>query len=981
MKTLKLADGLTFCGVQDPSLKVFDIVMETRYGTTYNAYVLEGSEKTALIETAKHKFLGEYMASLDGLVDVKKIDYIVVSHTEPDHAGSIEHLLELNPEIQIVATSTAIGFLRHIVNRDFRSIPVKDGDRLELGGKTLLFMPLPNLHWPDTMFTLIEEDGALVTCDAFGAHFSHPGILRSTVTDENAYRDALKYYFDGIIGPFKRPYMTAALSRIKDLNIRMILTGHGPVLDSHVEETIAMYSEWCQPDSPFQKRAIIIAYVSAYGYTRSLAEGIAEGIRAAGDVEVRLHDMVTDDPRKVLEEIEWADGFLLGTPTMVGEALKPIWDLTSDMLPPMVKGKRASAFGSYGWSGEGVPHIIERLKQLRLKVSDGLRVRFKPDDKQLTEARAFGEDFARLVLSDPPAEKPADAPAPEKAVSPKVRCTVCNAVFEADKDTCPVCGAGPDKFVPFGSREAALSEAHAPETPVSRKVRCTVCNAVFEADKDICPVCGAGPDKFVPADAPSASGGPAPAESAKARCTVCGATVDAALDNCPLCGAARGGFEPLKAPVRAGKPGGKVRCLVCGEVFDASFDVCPVCGAGRESFVPVEDAAPVPTRDTEERFLIIGGGAAGYNAAKAVRERNKTAPVVILSAEEDLPYNRPMLTKTLLTDFDCGKIAISPKAWYEENDITLLTGVAATAVDADEKRVTTSTGATLAYDKLIFAAGARCFRPPIPGMDFDNVISIRSAGDALKIEKMLPTVKNAVVIGGGVLGIEAAWELKKAGANVTVIETLPRIMPRQLDEGAARTLSMLMEKKGLALRTGAAVCAIEGDGRAERVALRTGETFPADLVIVSTGVVPNAELLVAAGAKATRAVVVDHHMATTLPDVYAAGDCAECDGVNFALWAQAVEEGRAAGANAAGDAVEYPGVTGALTLNALDTSLYAVGEHGTSGAYRAEERRDDEKGFYEKLYYRGERLAGFILIGDMARLTELNNAFGGHAGL
>ncbi len=885
VKTLKLAEGLTWCGVLDPSLRVFDIVMETRYGTTYNAYVAKGLEKTALIDTVKHNFLDEYMAALAGLADVKKADYLVVSHTEPDHAGSIEHLLDLNPEIRIVATATGIGFLKHIVNRDFASIPVKDGDRLDLGGKTLQFMPLPNLHWPDTMFTYIEEDAALATCDVFGAHFSHPGVLRSTVADEAGYRAALRYYFDGIISPFKQPYMTAALARIKGLDIRMILTGHGPVLDSHVSETIALYTQWCREGSPFQRKTVVVAYVSAYGYTRSLAQAVAEGVRAAG-VDARPHDLGADDPRQVLEEIRWADGFLLGTPTMVGEAVQPIWDLTSHMLPPLVKGKYASAFGSYGWSGEGVPHILERLKQLRLKVSDGLRVRFKPDSRQLAEARAFGEGFANLVLGRAPAE----APVPEKPA--------------------------------------------------------------------------------------------APTEGAKARCTACGAVVDAALDNCPLCGAARGGFEPLKASAGGVRPGGRVRCLVCGEVFDAALDVCPVCGAGRESFVPVADAAPAPTRDTAERFVIIGGGPAGLNAARAIRERNRTASVVILSAEEELPYNRPMLTKTLMENFDCGRIAICPRSWYEENDITLMSGVAATAVDAGKKRVTASTGEILSYDKLIYAAGARCFRPPIPGMDFDNVVSLRSARDARKIEGLLSGVKDAVVIGGGVLGIEAAWELKKAGANVTVIETMPRIMPRQLDEGAARTLAMLMEKKGLALRTGASVCAIEGEGgRARRVALKSGETFPADLVIASTGVVPNSELLAAAGAKTGRGVAVDRHMATSLADVYAAGDCAECGGVNFALWAQAVEEGRAAGANAAGDAVEYPGIAGALTLNALDTSLYAVGEHGASGDYRAEEVRDDEKGFYEKRYYRGERLAGFILIGDMARLTELNKAFEGRAGL
>ncbi len=1011
MKTLKLSEGLTYCGVLDPSLSVFDIIMKTEYGTTYNAYVLEGSEKTALIETAKHKFLEDYMGSLTSLVDVSKIDYIIVSHTEPDHAGSIEHLLELNPKIQIVGTSTALGFLKHIVNRDFDGIPVKDGDKLDLGGKTLTFMPLPNLHWPDTMFTYLKEDKALITCDSFGAHYSHPGILRSTLTDEAGYKNALKYYFDGIIGPFKRPYMTAALERIKGLDIQMILTGHGPVLDSHVQETIDLYTKWCEPDSPFTTKAVVIPYVSAYGYTRQLAEAIEKGLKDAGDIEVRLHDLVVEGAATAVQEILWADGFLLGTPTMVGEALKPIWDVASELLPPMVKGKFASAFGSYGWSGEGVPHIVERLKQLRLNVVDGLRVRFKPDEAELKGARDFGKRFGKLVLGEKPAEKPAEASAAGK----KVRCTVCGAVFDASLDICPVCGAGRDKFEPV-TEEAEKSAAgkkvrctvcgavfdasldicpvcgagrdkfepvveEAEKPAAGKKVRCTVCGAVFDASLDICPVCGAGRDKFEPvADEPAAKPTPAP-KAAQARCKVCGARVDGNTEKCAVCGAARSNFE-IPAPAIP-KPGAakKVRCLVCGEVFDASIDICPVCGAGRDSFVPYEEAATTFSRDTSERFLIIGGGAAGYNAAKAIRERNATCSVVILAAEDELPYNRPMLTKSILKDFRSEDIAISPKDWYERNNITLLTGVSAASVDPESKLVKTSTDATFVYDKLIYAAGARCFLPPIQGIGFENVVAIRSAKDAAKIIALLPKVKRAVVIGGGVLGIEAAWELRTAGAEVTVVEALPRIMSRQLDEGASRMLSMRMEEKGMSLRVGANVCAIEGGTSAERVLLKSGEALPADLVVVSTGVVPNAELMAAAGAKVNRAVSVDRHMKTSLQDIYAAGDCAECEGVNFALWAQAVEEGYVAGANAAGDNLEYKGITGALTLNALDTALYAVGEHGTSAAFRAVESRDDEKGFYEKLYFSGERLAGFILIGDLGRLAELNRAFEGRAGL
>lgn len=225
MEILELKKNFYWTGVLDPGLKVFDIVMETEFGTSYNSYLLKTGEKTVLFETAKAKFWDGYLSALNKLVDINDIDYIVVNHTEPDHAGSIEKLIEINPNIKIVGTQVAIGFLKNIVNRDFYSITVKENDTLELGDKTLRFMFLPNLHWPDTMYTYIEEDKTLITCDSFGSHYSFDEILLSKVKDNEGYLRATKYYFDCIIGPFKTPYMVKALDRIKDLDIDMICTG------------------------------------------------------------------------------------------------------------------------------------------------------------------------------------------------------------------------------------------------------------------------------------------------------------------------------------------------------------------------------------------------------------------------------------------------------------------------------------------------------------------------------------------------------------------------------------------------------------------------------------------------------------------------------------------------------------------------------------------------------------------------------------
>ncbi|MBQ5589236.1 MAG: MBL fold metallo-hydrolase, partial [Anaerotignum sp.] len=207
MRTMQLKNDLYWAGILDKDLKVFDIIMYTEFGTTYNSYILKAGDKTIVFETAKEKFYDDYRAALTEQLDIDTIDYIVVSHTEPDHAGSIVRLVQENPKVKIIATPTAISFLKEIVNEDFYSIAVNDGDEMKIGNKTLRFLSVPNLHWPDTMYTYVVEDQTLVTCDSFGSHYAHEGILRSTVTDYEGYLRATKYYFDNILGPFKQPFM------------------------------------------------------------------------------------------------------------------------------------------------------------------------------------------------------------------------------------------------------------------------------------------------------------------------------------------------------------------------------------------------------------------------------------------------------------------------------------------------------------------------------------------------------------------------------------------------------------------------------------------------------------------------------------------------------------------------------------------------------------------------------------------------------
>jgi flavorubredoxin len=400
MLTKRIADDFTWVGVLDPGLRVFDIVMRTEFGTTYNSYVLKGKEKTALFEASKAHFFDEWIEKVRSETPIEKIDYLIVDHTEPDHSGTIEKLLDLNPNLEIIGSMGAINFLKEITNKEINGRAVKAGDELDLGGKTLRFIPAPNLHWPDTIFTYVPEIKTLVTCDCFGSHYSDENVTNDGLTSYEDYMKTLVYYYDNIIGPFKGDVLSA-LEKIDGLDIDVIAPGHGPVLTRNPQEVVELYREWSSPKNPNKKKTVIIPYVSAYGYTKLLAETIADGIKEAADFDVRLYDMVEADFGEVMTEIGHADGFLLGTPTIVGEALEPIWKIAASLNAKLHGGKFASSFGSYGWSGEGVPHIMQRLGQCKLNVfGDGLRVRFKPSADDLLKARQFGQDFGASVRDD-----------------------------------------------------------------------------------------------------------------------------------------------------------------------------------------------------------------------------------------------------------------------------------------------------------------------------------------------------------------------------------------------------------------------------------------------------------------------------------------------------------------------------------------------------------------------------------------------------
>lgn len=399
MKSLKIKNDLYWVGALDPELRVFDIIMHTPYGTTYNSYVVKGSEKTAVIETVKVEFFEQYLERLEDLeVNLKELSYIVVNHTEPDHAGSVAKLLALAPNAKVVGSPIAIKYLKAITNTDFEYIEVREGATLSLGNKTLKFLSVPMLHWPDSMYTYVEEDKTLFTCDSFGSHYSFDGVFNDLIENKEDYLDALKYYFDCIMGPFK-PFMLKAINKIEKLDIDTICPGHGPVLRSNPFEVVNKCKEWCQPTKKNEVKKIVIPYVTAYGYTEVIAKEIVKGIESKGNFDIKLLNVIEHDLNDVVAEVASSDAFICGSPTILADMLEPIRELLTKLNPVIHGGKYAGAFGSYGWSGEAVPRIDTRLAELKMKtVAPSININFKPSEKELEESFNYGVAFADVLM-------------------------------------------------------------------------------------------------------------------------------------------------------------------------------------------------------------------------------------------------------------------------------------------------------------------------------------------------------------------------------------------------------------------------------------------------------------------------------------------------------------------------------------------------------------------------------------------------------
>lgn len=470
-------------------------------------------------------------------------------------------------------------------------------------------------------------------------------------------------------------------------------------------------------------------------------------------------------------------------------------------------------------------------------------------------------------------------------------------------------------------------------------------------------------------------------------CTLCGYVHQGETppDTCPICGATPDLFE-LQAsdqPPRHEQASDQWRCLTCDYIHQGTVPpaICPVCGQGAEQFEPHREAQPVKGAEGDVSVIIVGAGIAGVSAAESIRRAAPTARITLIGREPDLPYYRINLTRYLAGEVSRDDLTMHPEQWYADNGIILRLSTEMRGFDPENGELTLHTHEQLAYDRLILAMGAHPFVPPIPGATRKNVTVLRTLGDADFILGQLRPGLNCTIIGGGVLGLEVAGALVKRGATVTQLEGFPWLMPQQLNRTAGGLLARHAEKRGIAIRTDAAIKQIDGDERVRGVLLESGESIPSDLVIITAGVRCNSYLPRQARLTVNQGVVVDDQLRSSSGNILAVGDLAEHRGVCYGTWAPAQFQGSIAGLNAVGGEVEFAGIPRSNTLKVLDFDLFSIGRiHPDDGSYQSFERLEGD--CYHYVVFRDSRLVGAILVGDMGpaaaikRLIETKTSCG-----
>ncbi len=366
-------------------------------------------------------------------------------------------------------------------------------------------------------------------------------------------------------------------------------------------------------------------------------------------------------------------------------------------------------------------------------------------------------------------------------------------------------------------------------------------------------------------------------------------------------------------------------------------------------------------------YVIVGNGIAANSAAEAIRQIDKSGAVTMLSRSRHYFYYVPALPEYLAGEKTVKDFTLHDGAWYEKHGIDLRLSTEIVRGDPTAKTVESATGEVFPYDRLLLATGGKSFVPPIPGADQDGVMTLRTIDDADRILERVKGMRRLLVIGGGLLGLEAGNGLRKRGLEVSVVESFTRLLPRQTDPAASALLQEELEEMGFTFYLDAKIREIVRSGNSFTIHMKEGPGIETEgVLLVSAGVRPETSLAEALGLEMERGVKVDDRMATSLADVFAAGDLVEHRGRYYGIWPAATAQGRAAGTNMAGGDARYEGTIPSNRLKVAGINLVAAGELDAEGALDSVVRKNAQERIYRKLVLRNNVIVGAVLLGDIA---------------
>ena len=401
-EAVALTDRVYWIGALDPKLRTFDVILKTANGTSYNAYLIRGTDGVALVDTVKEEFSDEYFLRFESIANYDEIKVIILNHLEPDHSGALPELLRRAPQAKLYISTKAQSMLKALMKKvEFEFNTVTTGDSVDLGDRTLQFLHTPYLHWPDTQCTYVKEEHILFSGDVFGCHFCDSRLFNDSVGD---FRFSFEYYYAHIMRPFKE-YVCNALDLIEPLKLNIIAPTHGPILRDRPTDYVKRYRELSTSRLHNEisdiEKSLLVFYISSYGNTANMAEAIYAGADNVNNVRVSLFDLEGSEVAPFVDLIEEADGVVFGSPTINGDAVKPVWDLLSSLAVINTKGKFGAAFGSFGWSGEAVKMIEDRMRGLKMQLPvPGIKIKLVPTEEELQECREFGFDLANALVGN-----------------------------------------------------------------------------------------------------------------------------------------------------------------------------------------------------------------------------------------------------------------------------------------------------------------------------------------------------------------------------------------------------------------------------------------------------------------------------------------------------------------------------------------------------------------------------------------------------